>query len=81
VTKPFELGIPGVVLAPGDHICGFYIGLRERDEVLLPYLRAGLQAGDKCICIVDASEPSAVLAGIGPDIDVMACVESDQLAS
>jgi hypothetical protein len=79
VAKRLELGIPGIGMAPGDHICGFYVGLKERDEVLLPYLRAGLRAGDKCICIVDATEPSVVLDGIGPEVDVQEFVASNQL--
>jgi hypothetical protein len=46
--------------------------LRERDEILLPYLRRGLTDGDKCICVVDATEPSAVLASIGGDAQARA---------
>lgn len=72
------LGVRGVQIKPGDHICAFYVGLEERDQVLLPYLREGLLAGDKVICVVDASEPSEVLASIGPDIDVDGCIASEQ---
>lgn len=72
------LGVAGVQVKPGDHICAFYVGTEERDQVLLPYLREGLVAGDKVICVVDASEPSEVLARIGPDIDVDRCVASQQ---
>ena len=72
------LGVAGVQVKPGDHICAFYVGLAERDQVLLPYLREGLLAGDKVICVVDASEPSEVLASIGPDIDVDGCIASQQ---
>ena len=72
------LGVAGVQVNAGDHICAFYVGLEERDQVLLPYLREGLRAGDKVICVVDASEPSEVLASIGPDIDVDGCIASQQ---
>jgi hypothetical protein len=72
------LGVAGVQVKPGDHICAFYVGLEERDQVLLPYLREGLLAGDKVICVVDASEPSEVLASMGPDIDVDGCIASQQ---
>ena len=72
------LGVAGVQVRPGDHICAFYVGVEERDQVLLPYLREGLRAGDKVICVVDASEPAEVLAGIGPDIDVDGCIASQQ---
>jgi hypothetical protein len=64
------LGVPGVQIAPGDHICAFYPSLADRDEILIPYLREGLRAGDKCVCVVDASDPEAVLASLGADIDL-----------
>ena len=75
-----ELGIPGVRLSPGDHVCAFYRGLQEHDEILIPYLRAGIQAGDKCVCIVDTADPSTVLAVLSDEIDdVDGCVDRDQL--
>jgi hypothetical protein len=81
VTGRVESGLPGVALEPGDHICGFFFGVEERDSVLLPYLRAGLQTGDKCICVVDASEPATVLESMGADndLDVHRFVQSEQL--
>ncbi len=63
------MGIPGVEFAPGDHVCVFYPSLAERDEILIPYLRAGMAAGDKCVCVVDSDEPAAVLAAFSPDVD------------
>lgn len=30
-----ELGVPGVGLEPGDHVCGFNFGDDERDSILL----------------------------------------------
>ena len=53
MTTSMSMGLPGVSLAPGDHICAFYRGSAERDEILVPYLREGLRAGDKCICVTD----------------------------
>jgi MEDS: MEthanogen/methylotroph, DcmR Sensory domain len=80
VIDSLELGIPGVRLSAGDHVCAFYRGLKERDEILIPYLRAGLQAGDKCVCIVDATDPTAVLAVLSDEIDdVDGCLEREQL--
>jgi hypothetical protein len=72
-------GIPGASLEPGDHICAFFFGLEERDEILLPYLRTGLDAGQKCLCIVDACEPSAVISGLGEGDHVQGAVDSRQL--
>jgi hypothetical protein len=80
VIDSLELGIPGVRFTLGDHVCAFYRGLKERDEILIPYLRAGLEAGDKCVCIVDATDPSTVLTALGDEIDdVDRCVECAQL--
>jgi len=64
------LGVPGVQIAPGDHICAFYPSLADRDEILVPYLKEGLKAGDKCVCVVDASDPEHVLAALGADVDL-----------
>jgi hypothetical protein len=74
-----DLGVPGVAVAPGDHLCAFYLGDRERDELLLPYLRAGLHEGDKCLGIVDSNDPSTLANELGGGIDVDACVASKQL--
>jgi len=60
------MGLPGVSFTPGMHICAFYRGPSQRDELLLPYLREGLAAGDKCICVTDdpaAGEAVCALAG------------------
>jgi MEDS: MEthanogen/methylotroph, DcmR Sensory domain len=60
MSASVTLGIPGLDLKVGDHVCAFYRG-PERDEVLVPFLQAGLQTGDKCICVVDAAEPTDLL--------------------
>ena len=60
----FRFGIDGVGIEPGDHICCFYSGLAERDRILLPYLRAGVRDGDKCVCLIDATDSEAMRAKI-----------------
>jgi hypothetical protein len=52
-----DLGLRGAAARPGDHICGFFADARQRDEIVLAFLRAGLLAGDKCICVLDGAEP------------------------
>lgn len=69
-------GLPGVVMSEGDHICAFYRGEAQRDAVLLPYLRAGLHAGDKCICVLDTTDPDHLDVGMDDEPRVAA----DQLA-
>ncbi|MBS4728721.1 MEDS domain-containing protein [Mycobacterium sp. SM1] len=67
-TELIATGIPGVQLAPGDHICVFYANEQERDKILLPFLREGLEAGDKCICVIDHTDPESLLASLGADL-------------
>lgn len=75
-----ETGVPGFALEPGDHICAFYLGAAERDDVLLPFLTTGLHAGDKCLCVVDTTQPADVIDGLrDDDVDVDECVVSHQL--
>ena len=69
MTTSMTMGLPGVELVPGDHICAFYRGAAQRDELLLPYLTEGLRVGDKCICVTDdpaaAGAVRALAAGAG----------------
>ena len=53
-------GHNGAVLSPGDHICCFYTGSDQRDRIVLPFLRAGVQHGDKCFCLIDSTDPDLV---------------------
>jgi hypothetical protein len=50
-------GLADVDIGPGDHIGCFYRGEAARDAVLLPYLRAGMEAGDSCYCFIDTTAP------------------------
>jgi hypothetical protein len=79
VTHTLELGIPGLRLTAGDHVCAFYRGPGERDEILIPYLRAGLVTGDKCICVVDSVEPRQVLSALGSEAEVNGWISDTQL--
>ncbi|HVU72826.1 MAG TPA: MEDS domain-containing protein [Mycobacteriales bacterium] len=67
--KALDLGIQGVLVSPGDHLCGLYSGSAERDRLLVAMLRAGLSSGDKCICVVDGAHPTDIAAAVGPDVD------------
>ncbi len=65
MTTNVATGLPGVTMQVGDHICAFYRGDDQRDELLYPYLRAGLESGDRCVCVLDRSEPEAVRVRLG----------------
>jgi hypothetical protein len=60
----------GLRLNVGDHICGFYRGPAERDDILIPFLVEGLRAGDKCTCVVDSCTPDDVLATMATHLEV-----------
>jgi signal transduction histidine kinase len=58
-------------LGPADHVCTLY---DERDEELaiaVSYIRAGLDRGELCVCVVDDGGESilAALASEGVDVD------------
>jgi len=69
----------GMQLSVGDHICGFYRKPSERDDILIPFLVDGLQAGDKCTCVVDSCTPDDVLASMSAHIEVDPYVSLRQL--
>lgn len=64
MSPAVDFGISGVQIAQGDHVCAFYHGLAERDDVLLPYLRTGLAAGEKCIYVIDERNPDSVVGDL-----------------
>jgi hypothetical protein len=61
-------------------MCGLYRGREERDGILLPFLREGLAAGDKCICVVDSEAPAHVADALDMEPTVRASLESHQFA-
>ncbi len=79
MTVSDALDVGGIEAALGDHICGLYSNELQRDQILLPFLNAGLAAGDKCICVVDGTDPKDVVAALGTHADVAECVANKQL--
>lgn len=63
----------------GDHICGLYAGREQRDQILKPFLETGLASGDKCICVVDGTNPNEIVGMLGADVDGRASADSKQL--
>jgi DNA-binding CsgD family transcriptional regulator len=61
MTLTVTMGIPGLhEVGPGTHICALYSSQAERDNLLFPFLRAGIREGDKCLCLIDDPEPAVV---------------------
>ncbi len=75
------LGLRGLYSAVGDHIGHFYLERAERTELLVPFLKAGLDEGDKCVLLVSPDpgwlDVREALEGLGSD--VKAALESGQL--
>jgi len=51
-----SITINGLRAEPGDHICAFYRGREERDRLVVPFLREGVEAGDVCLCITGEAD-------------------------
>ena len=77
--NPVVLGVAGLEAEPGDHICALFSGEQERDQILIPFLRAGLASGDKCICVVDGTDPAEIVAALGPAGEAAASAAGKQL--
>ena len=66
---------------PGDHLCCIYETEEEHRAVLTPFLRQGLERGEKVLYIVDAHTAETILGYLRDEgVDVEACLESGQFA-
>ena len=72
-------GIDDVPLNPGDHVCGLFFGWLDRDKLMVPFFRAGLRAGERCVIVTDRTDPTPILHQLGPDHDTDRWLRSGQL--
>ena len=50
--------IPELGFQVGDHVCAFYNGGgNSLDDIVVYYVCKGLQAGNKCVCVIDTASP------------------------
>ena len=59
-------------IGPGDHLCLIYETREEEFAVVIPFVRIGLERGEKCIYIADDNTTGAVLDAMrshGIDVD------------
>lgn len=68
--------VGGLPATAGDHICAFYRGRAQRDEILTPFLSEGVRAGDKCMCLISATEESRIRSNVGEDGNLLDFVDS-----
>src|SRR4029079_305508 len=67
-------------LAPHNHLCSIYESPEEHFAVAIPFIRIGLDRGEKCIYITDDGTESAVSdAMCAEGIDVERAVATDSL--
>ncbi|MGH8874608.1 MAG: MEDS domain-containing protein, partial [Acidimicrobiia bacterium] len=55
----------GLQLTRHDHLCVFYRGRSERDQLLISFLREGLRAGQTCLCLAARDEHKRLVASVG----------------
>src|SRR5258705_13539118 len=58
-------------IGPADHVCTLYERREEEVAIVVAYIRAGLDRGELCVCVVDDGGESifAALASAGVDVD------------
>jgi len=76
-----SLGFGNLYASTGDHIGHFYRTSEEEKSVLVSFLKTGLEAREKCVCLISAGrrrqELQEALTAAG--IDVESAVTSGQL--
>ena len=67
-------------LAPPDHLCAIYESLEEQFAVAVPFIRIGLDRGEKCIYIADDGMEAALRNAMHADgIDVERAIATGSL--
>ena len=66
MTEKVPLGLLGLTVPRGTHICAFYRGAQGRDEIVVPFLAEGIRAQDKCLCILDSADAARRAGPAGP---------------
>lgn len=69
-----------VDMLPGDHGCVVYSRDADRRRVLQPYVRAGIQAGERIVYVTDEDVSRSVARLCGDDARLRQCVDSGQIA-
>jgi signal transduction histidine kinase len=68
-------------LAPHDHLCLVYETQQEQFAAVIPYIRIGLERGEKCVYIADDNSVAAVLEAMRAEgIDVDSALQSGALS-
>src|ERR1700682_2107534 len=68
------------MLGPADHVCTLYDRREEEVAIAVSYLRAGLERGELCVCVVDDGGASILGALASEGVDVDAAMREGRLA-
>ena len=73
-------GLPDIYVDVGAHIAHFFRGEQERLSVLLPFIQAGIEAGDQCCLVTESAASPMIQEHLGElGVDVEAALASGQL--
>ena len=73
-------GLPDIYVDVGAHIAHFFQGEQERLSVLLPFIQAGIEAGDQCCLVTEGAASTMIQEHLGElGVDVEAALASGQL--
>lgn len=76
-----HLGFADISVPLGSHIVSFYRDLSQMRSVVVPFIRTGLEMGDKCICVVEEETRDGLQEALqGYDVDVEDALASGQLS-
>ena len=68
------------LLGPSEHVCTLYDRREEEVAIAVSFLRAGLERGEQCVCVVDDSRASILGALESEGVDVDAVIRQGRLA-
>ena len=78
--KDYPIRFAGSELGADCHICGFFRNPEEEYHLLLPFIKEGIERGEKAFHIVDPAEHQAHLRQLGSaGIDTASAEEKGQL--
>ena len=79
MTESVALGVLGISVPAGTHLCVFVRGTSGLEEIVLPFLAEGIRANDKCLAILESRGGTDVLSGLALQVDVGPSVATGQL--
>ena len=54
MSEQVPLGIVDAAVPRGSHVCTFFSGPAQPDDVVAPFLAEGIRSGNKCVAVLEA---------------------------